>query len=479
MTETQNIEYKESWRDEYLKWICGFANAQGGRIYIGVKDDGTVVGVEDSRKLMEDIPNKIQNILGFVADVNLLNKDGMDYIEIMVSPQEYPVDYNGQYHYRSGSTKQLLRGNSLTSFLMKKTGIKWESAVVPNIAIEDLDKESFDIFKREALRSGRMDEESLKVPREELLEKLGLLSDGHLTRAGVLCFYREPERIIGGCYIKVGLFEGSEILYQDEIRGSLLLLADRAVDFIYWKYLKAKISYHKETRVETYPYAREAVREAVYNALIHCDWSANVPIQIRIDANTLSVGNCCILPQDWTVENLMGRHNSVPFNPTIADVFYRAGYIESWGRGIKKICDACEGLGADEPEYQISGCDIMVTFKALPSAIIDEPLEAQDGPLESMDEPKNGGKSGGKNVPNVTKDVTKEVPNVTKDVTKEESLDTKILTILKDRSADTTDEIANTLNVSRRTVQRKLDELRENGYVSRVGGRRYGHWEVR
>ena len=47
MTESQNIEWKESWRDDYLKWICGFANAQGGRIYIGMRDDGTVIGVRD------------------------------------------------------------------------------------------------------------------------------------------------------------------------------------------------------------------------------------------------------------------------------------------------------------------------------------------------------------------------------------------------------------------------------------------------
>lgn len=59
MPEQQNIEWKESWRDEYLKWICGFANAQGGKIYIGCNDNGEVVGVVNSKKLLEDIPNKI------------------------------------------------------------------------------------------------------------------------------------------------------------------------------------------------------------------------------------------------------------------------------------------------------------------------------------------------------------------------------------------------------------------------------------
>ena len=82
MAESQNIEYKESWRDEYLKWVCGFANAQGGTIYIGIDDAGNVVGVKDVNMLMEDIPNKIQSGLGIVSDVNKHTKDGKDYLEI-------------------------------------------------------------------------------------------------------------------------------------------------------------------------------------------------------------------------------------------------------------------------------------------------------------------------------------------------------------------------------------------------------------
>lgn len=74
--EKQNIEFKESWRDEYLKWLCGFANAQGGTLYIGVNDKADVVGIENARKLLEDIPNKVRDALGIMVDVNLLEADG-------------------------------------------------------------------------------------------------------------------------------------------------------------------------------------------------------------------------------------------------------------------------------------------------------------------------------------------------------------------------------------------------------------------
>lgn len=93
MVENQNIEWKETWRDEYIKWICGFANAQGGKIYIGTDDNGKVVGVADSKKLMEDIPNKVRDVLGIIVNVNLLNENGKDYIEIEVYSSSYPVNY--------------------------------------------------------------------------------------------------------------------------------------------------------------------------------------------------------------------------------------------------------------------------------------------------------------------------------------------------------------------------------------------------
>ena len=73
--ENQNNEFKESWRDEYIKWICSFANADGGKLYIGVDDSGKIVGIDNAKKLLEDIPNKVRDVLGVVVDVNLFQED--------------------------------------------------------------------------------------------------------------------------------------------------------------------------------------------------------------------------------------------------------------------------------------------------------------------------------------------------------------------------------------------------------------------
>ena len=116
--ESQNIEYKKTWRDEYLKWICAFANTEGGKLYIGIDDNGNVCGVEDAHKLSEDIPNKIRNTMGLICTVNLLNKNGLDYFEIITEKYPFPVSYHGKYYKRTGSTMQEVSGLELDKMIL-------------------------------------------------------------------------------------------------------------------------------------------------------------------------------------------------------------------------------------------------------------------------------------------------------------------------------------------------------------------------
>lgn len=134
MKENQNVEWKESWRDELLKWICGFANAAGGVLVIGRDDQGAPVGVANANKLLEDLPNKIRDALGIMANVNLVKKAGHELIEIRVEPYPTPISYKGEYYFRSGSTKQELKGAALERFLLKKRGRRWDDAPEPNLS---------------------------------------------------------------------------------------------------------------------------------------------------------------------------------------------------------------------------------------------------------------------------------------------------------------------------------------------------------
>ncbi|RZK11792.1 MAG: ATP-dependent DNA helicase, partial [Flavobacterium sp.] len=188
MSEKQNIEYKQSWNDEYLKWVCGFANAQGGKLFIGIDDKGDILGVSDYKKLMEDVPNKIVSHLGLVVDVNLHEKDGKYYIEVDVPQSIAPISYKGAFHYRSGSTKQELKGIALQNWLLKKTGKHWENLPVLGSSTDDIDLMALKKFVADAVKRDRIPVEAMDYTALDLLDSLNLTSEGHLTNAALLLF---------------------------------------------------------------------------------------------------------------------------------------------------------------------------------------------------------------------------------------------------------------------------------------------------
>ncbi|NJD38530.1 MAG: ATP-binding protein, partial [Geobacter sp.] len=182
MKENQNTEWKQTWRDEYLKWICGFANAQGGTLVIGKNDKGLVTGIADAGRLMEEIPNKMRDILGIVAPVNLYSENGKEWLEIVVEPYPSPISYKGEYHYRSGSTKQELKGAALDKFLLQKRGKRWDSVPVPGFRVSDCSSVAFKLFKTKAAKSGRISEDVLQDDNNSLLENLQLRDGSYLKQ---------------------------------------------------------------------------------------------------------------------------------------------------------------------------------------------------------------------------------------------------------------------------------------------------------
>ena len=448
VAESQNVEWKESWRDEYLKWICGFANAQGGTIYIGMNDNGDVVGVSDSKKLLEDIPNKITQSLGIVADVNLLSKDGKDYIEINIPEYSTSISYKGVYHYRSGSTKQVLTGPALESFLNGKRGVTWDNMPIPAFTMADVEESIISRFKELAAKKGRIESSLLEEPKEVLLEKLHLMSGGYLTNAAMMLFAKDPEKWQLGAYVKIGYFEtDADLMYQDEVHGSLIELVDKIVELVYLKYMRAKISYVGVQRQERYFVPEAALRETLLNALCHSQYNYGVPIQISVYEDKMYIANCGQLPDNWTAENLLIKHASRPFNPNIANVFYLAGFIESWGRGIEKICEACREDGLPMPEFIVNPSDIMVKFTSPEDRVVRSP---------------------GKETGEVTDRVTDEVTNA----------EGRILNELKKNTGYSYVMIAGNLGISKKTVAEHIKALKEKGIIERVGNNKTGHWKI-
>ena len=416
--ESQQIEWKWSWQDEFLKWLCGYANADGGTLYIGVNDDGYVVGVEDPKRMLEGLPNKINDKLGIVASINihkaygaenvrygysvpedvssklvnqyacgLINTGMLDssdrrykslavierdnkiwetegvreYISIGVIKYPFAVSCDGKYYKRSGSTLQELNGFELQNFLLERAGKTWDAVPIPEVKVSDLSKEALEAFREKTVKSNRMTESEVNVSDELLLRNLKLFDGEYLTRAAILLFHPTPEQYVTGAYIKIGYFslvgvfgEDGETIedlqYQDIVDGPLILQVDKAIDLIFTKYFKALVDYEGVQRTETNMLTRGIVRELLLNAINHKDYATGVPIQVSVYEDKIVIFNM----GSWskrvpTDERVYEKHESVPNNPKIADVSFRSGDVESWGRGFLKIKAECKTINAPLP----------------------------------------------------------------------------------------------------------------------------------
>lgn len=287
MKESHITEFKETWRDEYLKCICGFANAEGGTLIIGKNDKGVPVGLANAVRLLEELPNKIRDVLGVMADVRLLQQAGKDLVEIRVPPYPSPISCRGEYYYRSGSTKQELKGAALD----------------------------------------------------------------HL-----------------------------------------------------------------------------------------CIWNPGV------------------LPETWTVRKLFTQHSSCPYNPLIANAFFRAGEIEAWGRGMQRILDACNAAGTPRPRITYDPSDLWFEFPFAP-----EYLRIIAAPVQPAGIPSN---------------ISADSKEKSKEKSREKNSD-RLLALMRQQATVTTQQLAATLGLSRAGVEKIIRGLKKAGALRRVGPDKGGHWEVR
>ncbi|MBI2944435.1 MAG: putative DNA binding domain-containing protein [Candidatus Wallbacteria bacterium] len=364
MKEGQHTEWKASWRDDYLRWLCGFATAEGGVLVIGRNDRGHVVGIPDAAELLETLPNKIRDLLGIVVEVNLREKNGKEYLEVVTPAFPSPISYRGHYYQRSGSTLQELKGAALDRFLLRRQGRTWDGVPIPNVTPRMLSNASVAAFRAQARNSGRVNAAALRESTATLMERLHLSEGAYLKRAAVLAFHPDPERFVTGAFVKIGFFHtDDELRYHDEIHGPVITQVDQILDVLQLKYLKAAITYKGIRRVETYPVPEPALREAVLNAIIHKDYATGAPVQISVYADRLMVWNPGQLPPSWTVEKLKRKHASHPFNPDLATAFFRAGAIEAWGRGIERMMAACRTAGVPEPVLEHEETGLWVNFR--------------------------------------------------------------------------------------------------------------------
>jgi ATP-dependent DNA helicase RecG len=249
--ENQNKEFKQVWNDNCLKTICAFANTGGGKLYIGIDDEGKPVGVKDAARYLDDIT----------------------------------------------------------------------------------------------------------------------------------------------AYIKIGKFvSATDLISTDDIEGNLFDQVDKAIEMLRVKYLLSNITYEGIYRKDNMEYPEEALREAIINAVIHRNYMG-AHTQLRIDSESLNLWNEGGLPTGINVSDLKTWHLSRPRNELLADVFFKAGMIEAWGRGTVKIVDECKKAGLPEPEFREEFGGLSVHFIKADKSQEKVQVTAQEAQVGARSKAQSGAQS--------------------------------------------------------------------------------------
>ena len=463
MGEKHIIEYKRLWKDEWLEWICGMANADGGVIYIGIKDDGEVLGVSNAKKLMEDIPNKIISKMSIYPDVRQIEKDGKDVIEIEVAPSIAAVSLDGVVYKRVGATNQILKGTALQEFYLIRPSGAWDARIIPDAKLDEIDPDAVEYLKESGIRKGRLSKESAKDSVEKVLKSLNLMTeDDKLTMAALLLFGKNPQRYCIDARFKIGRFGAgaANLIIQDLVDGDLIRMPDRVLDILDAKYLVRPIHYKGLRRVEPLEIPEKGLREIICNSIIHKQYDGP-DIQMRVYDDRIDLWNFGKLPEGYTFEQMFMPHRSMPRNKLIANAFYYAGLIEAWGRGFEIITEEFTKDGLAVPTFKEEFGGVTAIIKRE----IFQAIQLGSRGNTKQDDPKDDPNSG---------------PN---DLTDRQLL---ILGILEDqgqlddpnKEPETRSSIARKLGISESTVKRELAFLSSIGRIKHFGSRSHGRWMV-
>ena len=436
LKESQVVVFKEIWKDEYLKTICAFANSEGGALFIGVSDDGQILGIKNSKKILEDIPNKILSLLGILSSVEIMSYDTKEVVKISVEKSKTPISLHGVYFVRSGSTNQKLTQSQVFEMLLRNSHITWDAVPMAGVDIKDLDLNTINTFLVKSKKSTITTVEEIY----SFLETLNLIKNNEITRAAIFLFGKNPQLHFPSAVIKIGKFvdrDPTALITSDILEYSIFDMVEKCYEVLISKYLRSNFEYEGLVRKNILEYSEKALREALLNAIIHRNYQSNSPIFIRCYENNMSIWNDGELLEPLTLEDLYQEHPSKLRNPLIGNVFYIAGYVETWGRGTLLMSKDCLDNGYPEPVFSISSGGFCVDFKSI-----------------------------------VTNKVTNKVTN---NMTANQE---NILNIMRDNPNVTISEISDLINISVRKVKENIKKLKQNEYIIRQGGTRQGKWEV-
>jgi len=467
--ESDQLEFKTSIDKIAIgKTICSFLNAKGGRLLLGVDEDGNVKGITNALNQAEDLKIYLLSEIVPEAPITISNEPINDKQIVLLKVykgSKQPYIFDGNIYYRKGQDTVKATSSQISELIhgRQKSEIHWERKPAINVELEDLDERLILSTIEESRRNHRGNFESNDIL--DFLSYYGLYENGYFSNACVILFAKNPAKFIPQVRVRLTEYADSKTgnsLFRDEVlEGNLFDIQDRLERYISNLGVRSVFSNNQWKRVD-FKFPIKALQEGVINALMHRDYSSpSSSAVISIYTDKIIISNSGHLPGDLKVSELKRSHTSHPVNPDIAHIVFLRGLIDKLGRGTLKVLEECHKEGLKDPVWKDGGDGVTLTFngpRALPnkknardddySADVNDGI--RDGLNKLLDAAANDG-----------------LINGISDGIKMELL--RIVTLLDDNGGMNTNDIIDAADKSKPTIERYLSILK-NAYIVKFTG---------
>ncbi len=426
--EGQTLEFKQGLGEDLGRELCAMANSTGGKILIGVADDGRFYPAANPNRLMSQIQDYARNCEPPIV-VKTEGIDGVVVVDVPASRQK-PHSSKGIFYLREGANAQRMNRTQIKDFFFKEGLLYFDAAINQNFSLpRDLDDEHYTLFTRSAGIDSSLD-------KLDVLHNIGLLLENRVTNAGALVLGRTASQFLISATVTCALFQGAT---KTKILDQKVFNEDIATNFrSALRYLQAHlnteyiIGAERRQRLEL---PEVALREALINALAHRDYRSSANVQVCIFSDRVEIVNPGGLVGGLELKDLGKR--SIPRNPLLFSVLFRMNLVENVGSGIKRIKESIADENLDEPRIEIDANWFSITFFR----------HRQQGSQKSSQ--KGSQKSS-----------------------------QKIKVLMVESPQITIAELAGRLGISDRAVKKHISVLQKEGKIRRVGPDKGGHWVV-
>ena len=355
MRESKTVEYKREYIDDIKYTVIAFANTDGGKLYIGMEDDGQVYGVPNPDGIMLRVTNMIRDAIRpdvtMFTEVYLLEMEDKPVVAVNVqrgTARPYYLAAKGVrpegVYVRQGSSSVPASETAILNMIRETSGDRYEDARSLNQQLTFDETAAY--FARREVPFGEKQMRTLNMVSE----------DGTYTNLAMLlsdqCVHT----------IKLAVFDGSKkTVFRDrrELTGSLLRQVEEAFSYID-QYNRTRAEFNGLVRVDNRDYPTEALREALLNAVVHRDYAISSPTLISIFDDRVEFVSIGGLVRGISYEDIM-LGVSVLRNQHLANVFYRLKLIEAYGTGMLKI-NECYADRMEKPRIEVTANAFKITL---------------------------------------------------------------------------------------------------------------------